>query len=54
MYTPTTDSGACIDHAYCNCYKSFSDVIVDVKDVYYSDHDMVLLSFQLDQVSNSY
>lgn len=39
---PTTDSGSYIDHVYLNILTS--DVIVDVSDTYYSDHDMVLVS----------
>ena len=42
---PTTDSGSCFDHVYFNI--SNSDIIVDVSDIYYSDHDMVLVSLQL-------
>ena len=42
---PTTDSGTCIDHAYVNIHDK--DIIVDIHDTYYSDHDMVLVSLQL-------
>ena len=41
---PTTDSGTCIDHVYCNIHNQ--DIIVDIHDIYYSDHDMVLVSLQ--------
>ena len=40
----TTDSGTCIDHVYCNIQNK--DIIVDIHDTYYSDHDMVLVSLQ--------
>ena len=32
-----TDYGSLLDHIYC---KNLSNVLVDVKDTYYSDHDL--------------
>jgi hypothetical protein len=39
---PTTDSGSLLDHVYFN--KNPSNTIVDVVDIYYSDHDATMLS----------
>ena len=40
--TPTTDKGTLIDHVYYN--KPTSDIILQVHDTYYSDHDTVYYS----------
>ena len=39
---PTTDNGSIIDHIYFN--RVDEHAIIDVRDVYYSDHDAVLLT----------
>ena len=39
---PTTDNGSIIDHIYFN--RDDDNAIIDVHDVYYSDHDAVLLT----------
>ena len=39
---PTTAKGTLIDHVYYN--KPTSDIIVEVNDTYYSDHDTVYCS----------
>ena len=39
---PTTDNGSIIDHIYFN--RVDDNAIIDVHDVYYSDHDAVLLT----------
>ena len=42
---PTTDSGSLLDHIYFNKDDINNDeVIVDIHDVYYSDHDSVFVS----------
>lgn len=42
--TSTTDSGSLLDHIYCN--QPSASFVVDVVDVYYSDHDAYFLSLQ--------
>ena len=37
--TPTTDRGTLIDHVYCN--SSLQDILIEVDDCYYSDHDII-------------
>ena len=39
---PTTDSGSLLDHIYCN--GTATDILVDVVDTYYSDHDATYVS----------
>ena len=39
----TTDYGSLLDHIYC---KNLSNVLVDVQDTYYSDHDKVFAFFK--------
>lgn len=43
---PTTDNGSLLDHIYFNRHGPGldGDVLIDVHDVYYSDHDSVFLS----------
>ena len=43
--TPTTDRGTLIDHIYYN--RSSDDIIIEVCDTYYSDHDTVYCSIPL-------
>lgn len=38
--SPTTDRGSLIDHVYCN--NILGNIITNVSDCYYSDHDIVL------------
>ena len=40
--TPTTANGTLIDHVYYN--QSTSDIIMQVHDTYYSNHDIVYCS----------
>ncbi len=42
VQSPTTDSGTLIDHVYYN--GTLNGVIVEVSDIYYSDHDAVFVS----------
>ena len=42
---PTTDRGSLIDHIYYN--RSISDLVVEVSDTYYSDHDTIFCSLPL-------
>lgn len=44
--TPTTDNGTLIDHVYCN--KAYKNLVIQVNDTYYSDHDTIYLSIPLD------
>ena len=41
--TATTDYGTLLDHIYC---RNMSNVLVDVQDTYYSDHDRVFAFFK--------
>ena len=43
--TPTTDRGTLIDHVYCN--SSLQDILIEVDDCYYSDHDIIYCSIPL-------
>ena len=43
--TPMTDRGTLIDHIYYN--RSSDDIIIEVCDTYYSDHDTVYCSIPL-------
>ena len=42
VQSPTTDHGTMIDHVFYN--KPGNDVVVQVHDTYYSDHDTVYCS----------
>ena len=42
VQSPTTDRGTLIDHTYTN--RLVNDVVVQVHDTYYSDHDTVYCS----------
>lgn len=44
--TPTTDRGTLIDHVY---YSGPFDILVEIQDTYYSDHDVVFLSIPLNR-----
>jgi hypothetical protein len=44
--TPTSDRGTLIDHIYYN-KSDTHEYLIDVRDTYYSDHDMTLLSTKL-------
>ena len=46
--SPTTARGTLIDHVYCNSLPG--NTIVQVQDMYYSDHDMVYCSILLNAV----
>ena len=43
---PTTDSGSLLDYIYLNRrgHNETNEVITDVRDTYYSDHDAVFCS----------
>ena len=43
--TPTTDRGTLIDHVYCN--SCLQDILIEVDDCYYSDHDIIYCSIPL-------
>ena len=43
--TPTTDRGTLIDHVYCN--SCLQDILIEVDDCYYSDHDIIYCSILL-------
>ena len=45
VQTPTTPNGTLIDHVYYN--RPNSDIIVQVHDTYYSDHDAVYCSLPM-------
>ena len=45
VQSPTTDRGTIIDHVYYN--RTGNDVIVQVHDTYYSDHDTIYCSINL-------
>ena len=42
--TPTTDRGTLIDHIYCN--SNSGNIVTEVADCYYSDHDIVFCSLR--------
>ena len=42
MKSPTTDLGTCLDKVYYN--GALNGIVVEVADIYYSDHDTVLVS----------
>ena len=42
--TPTTDRGTLIDHIYCN--SNSGNIVTEVTDCYYSDHDIVFCSLR--------
>ena len=44
--SPTTDRGSLIDHVYCNF--PLTNIVVEVSDVYYSDHDAVFVLLHLE------
>ena len=45
LKTPTTDRGTLIDHVFCN--SSLQDILIEVNDCYYSDHDIIYCSIPL-------
>ena len=40
---PTTDFGSALDHVY-SC--GINDIVVDIQDTYYTDHDRVFYFFE--------
>ena len=48
VVSPTYDSGSQIDHVYFN--KAFKNVVVEVTDCYFSDHDFVYCSVPLNPI----
>ena len=45
MDSPTTDRGTSIDHIYCN--SNPGNIVTDIADCYYSDHDTLLCTIPM-------
>ena len=42
--SPTTAQGSLLDHVYCSNPFGNNDIVIQVQDTYYSDHDTVFCS----------